>query len=89
MNTPAIHRYEVPVDDQWHGYDLGGDVLHVSARNPRIVLAAAEDRAVRAEQAVVRLDLAAKTWRAKARKWKRAARLVGVIEAPTTTKDGS
>lgn len=37
MTTPAICRYEVPVDDQWHPHDLSGQVLHVSARNPRIV----------------------------------------------------
>ncbi len=37
MTTPAIYRYEVPVDDQWHEHDLSGDVLHVSARSPRIV----------------------------------------------------
>jgi hypothetical protein len=37
MTTPAIYRYEVPVDDQWHGHDLGGDILHVDARNPYIV----------------------------------------------------
>jgi hypothetical protein len=28
----AIYRYEVPVDDEWHEFDLTGDVLHVAAR---------------------------------------------------------
>lgn len=26
-----IYRFEVPVDDQWHEYVLGGDPLHVAA----------------------------------------------------------
>jgi hypothetical protein len=28
----AIFRYEVPVDDEWHEFDLTADVLHVAAR---------------------------------------------------------
>jgi hypothetical protein len=28
----AIHRYEIPVDDQWHTISLSGDVLHIAAR---------------------------------------------------------
>jgi hypothetical protein len=30
-------RYEVPVDDRWHTIELGGDPLHIAARNPSIV----------------------------------------------------
>jgi hypothetical protein len=33
----AIHRHEVPVDDQWHTLALTGDVLHVATRNSHIV----------------------------------------------------
>lgn len=34
----TIHRYEVPVDDQWHTIQLRGEVVHVAARNsPHIV----------------------------------------------------
>lgn len=34
----AIHRYEIPVDDQWHTIELsGGPILHIAARNPEIV----------------------------------------------------
>jgi hypothetical protein len=28
----AIHRYEIPVDNQWHTLFLSGDLLHVAAR---------------------------------------------------------
>lgn len=35
--SQIIYRYEVPVDDQWHGHDLSGSVLHVGCRNPRVV----------------------------------------------------
>lgn len=34
---PAIHRYEVPVDDQWHEVELTGDIVHVAARTPYAV----------------------------------------------------
>lgn len=30
-----IYRYEVPVDDQWHGVPLTGDPLAVASRDPR------------------------------------------------------
>jgi hypothetical protein len=34
----AIHRYEIPVDDQWHIHKLSdGGILHIAARNPEIV----------------------------------------------------
>lgn len=33
----VIHRFEVPVDDQWHEFDVSGDVLHVAARRPGVV----------------------------------------------------
>jgi hypothetical protein len=33
----AIFRYEVPVDDEWHGVDLSGEVLHVDSRHPQVV----------------------------------------------------
>jgi hypothetical protein len=32
-----IYRYEVPVDDQWHGFALLGDPLHVGCRRPDVV----------------------------------------------------
>lgn len=32
-----IYRYEVPVDDQWHKFQLTGSLLHVGCRDPRIV----------------------------------------------------
>lgn len=33
-----IHRYEVPVDDQWHEFpELNGDIIHIAARQPTIV----------------------------------------------------
>jgi len=28
-----IHRYEVPVDDQWHRIELTGPILHVGGRS--------------------------------------------------------
>lgn len=37
MTTSAIYRYEVPVDDRWHAHNLSGNVLHVGARDPRVV----------------------------------------------------
>jgi hypothetical protein len=33
----AIHRYEVPVDDEWHTLDLTGEVLHVASRRRDVV----------------------------------------------------
>lgn len=32
-----IYRYEVPVDGRVHPIELGGDILHVAARDPRVV----------------------------------------------------
>lgn len=32
MAESTVYRYEVPVDDRWHAFDLTGDVLHVGAR---------------------------------------------------------
>jgi hypothetical protein len=32
-----IFRYEVPVDDEWHGYDLRGAVFHVAGRRTDVV----------------------------------------------------
>ena len=40
IETPGakrILRYEVPVDDQWHVHDLAGPIVHVAARDPRVV----------------------------------------------------
>lgn len=31
-DVPAIHRYEIPVDDAWHTLDLPDAILHVAAR---------------------------------------------------------
>jgi hypothetical protein len=36
-DTASIHRYEVPVDDEWHALQLSGAVLHVAARRPDVV----------------------------------------------------
>ena len=33
----ALHRYEVPVDDQWQAISLSGRVVHVDCRNPHVV----------------------------------------------------
>lgn len=33
----AIHRYEVPVDGQWHEVPLTGAILHTAARRPDMV----------------------------------------------------
>ena len=33
----SIHRYEVPVDDQWHRLQLGGDPVHVATRRGDVV----------------------------------------------------
>jgi hypothetical protein len=30
--TATIYRYEVPVDDEWHNFELYGDPLAVSCR---------------------------------------------------------
>jgi hypothetical protein len=30
MTEPTIHRYEIPVDDQWHILELTGETLHVA-----------------------------------------------------------
>lgn len=35
--TPAIHRYEVPVDDQWHQLLLSGYVVHVASGGGEVV----------------------------------------------------
>jgi hypothetical protein len=35
--TAEIRRYEVPVDDEWHGFALGGPIVHVAARRPDVV----------------------------------------------------
>jgi len=32
-----IYRYEVPVDDQWHRFELYGSVVHVAARKEDVV----------------------------------------------------
>jgi hypothetical protein len=37
MTEPTIHRYEIPVDDQWHILELTGETLHVAARRPDVV----------------------------------------------------
>lgn len=36
-HAPTIHRYEVPVDDQWHALELSGAILHVASRRPEVV----------------------------------------------------
>jgi hypothetical protein len=33
----AVHRYEIPVDDQTHQISLTGDVLHVATRRVDVV----------------------------------------------------
>lgn len=33
----VIHRYEVPVDDQWHELRLSGAVLHAASRRADVV----------------------------------------------------
>lgn len=33
----AVHRYEVPVDDQAHDIELSGPIMHVDCRNPALV----------------------------------------------------
>jgi hypothetical protein len=33
----AIHRYEVPVDGQWHELKLAGDPLHIGCRSVEVV----------------------------------------------------
>jgi hypothetical protein len=30
----AVHRYEVPVDDEAHDIELSGPIVHVDCRNP-------------------------------------------------------
>jgi hypothetical protein len=35
--TARIFRYEVPVDDRWHEFELSGDVLAVGCRTPTLV----------------------------------------------------
>ncbi len=35
--TARIFRYEVPVDDRWHEFELRADVLAVGCRNPAVV----------------------------------------------------
>lgn len=38
MTDQTIYRYEVPVDDQWHDFDLSGEVVCVAARQgPEVV----------------------------------------------------
>lgn len=32
-----ICRYEVPVDDQWHEFEIHSEPLAVACRNPRVV----------------------------------------------------
>jgi hypothetical protein len=32
-----VHRFEVPVDNQWHQHWLNGSLLHVAARRPSVV----------------------------------------------------
>jgi len=32
-----VFRYEVPVDEAWHAYDLNGPVLHVGCRKVDVV----------------------------------------------------
>lgn len=29
-----IYRYDVPVDDRWHDFDLTGPIVHVATRHP-------------------------------------------------------
>lgn len=33
----TIHRYEVPVDGQWHEHKLTGHILHVECRNIDVI----------------------------------------------------
>jgi hypothetical protein len=33
MAEQTIHRYQIPVDDEWHMLRLSGAVLHVAARD--------------------------------------------------------
>lgn len=35
--TQRIYRHEVPVDGQWHEFDMFGPVLGVDCRNPSVV----------------------------------------------------
>ncbi|MEU1663570.1 hypothetical protein ABZ547_08140 [Streptomyces sparsogenes] len=35
--TPAIFRYEIPVDDRWHALDLTGPIVHVASRSMHTV----------------------------------------------------
>lgn len=36
-DLPAIWRYEIPVDDQWHRFALSGEVCHVGSRQAGVV----------------------------------------------------
>lgn len=42
--TARIHRYEVPVDDDWHAIDLYGEIVYVGAHTPHAVEFWAWDR---------------------------------------------
>ncbi|MFE4915859.1 hypothetical protein ACFRCX_30610 [Streptomyces sp. NPDC056652] len=33
----VIHCFEIPVDDQFHGIDLSGSILHAAVRRPGVV----------------------------------------------------
>lgn len=33
----TIHRYDVPVDDEWHEFKLTGNILHVDSRSINVV----------------------------------------------------
>lgn len=37
MAEARVFRYDVPVDDEWHGFNLTGEVLHVGARRLDVV----------------------------------------------------
>jgi hypothetical protein len=37
LANSTIYRYEVPVDDRWHGFDLAGLILHVAGRRLDVV----------------------------------------------------
>lgn len=32
-----ILRSQIPVDDEWHARDMGGPIVHVATRDPRVV----------------------------------------------------
>src|SRR6266536_943216 len=37
MGAEMIHRFMVPIDDEWHFIKLSGRILHVDMRHARVV----------------------------------------------------